>query len=149
MSATDTKKKKGGDKAKRLTKPKEIENRTPSLRVTPLPENTNHRGDIFGGWLQSQMDLAGAVRAWEESGKNIATRFAETSFEQPILVGDIVSFFTEVAKIGKTSIAIDIEVWALRRKARVYDKVASGRYTYVAIDKDKSPVSIGLEPTKK
>lgn len=131
-----------GSKQKKLKKPAELTNRTPSLRVATLPENTNHRGDIFGGWLQSQMDLAGAAFAWEETGCNIATRFAETSFEQPIYVGDIVEFYTEKKKTGKTSITVSIDVWALRRVKREYAKVASGEYTYVAIDKSRNPMPI-------
>lgn len=135
MSAKDTKR-------KGLKAPKEIKGKTPSLRVATLPENTNHRGDIFGGWLQSQMDLAGAAHVWEETGCNIATRFAETSFEKPIYVGDIVEFYTNTKKVGKTSITVSIDVWALRRVKREYAKVASGEYTYVAIDKERNPVHI-------
>ena len=129
-------------KRKDIKKPKELKGRRPSLRVATLPKDTNHRGDIFGGWLQSQMDLAGADKAWEETGCTIATRFAETSFEQPIYVGDVVEFYTEVEKIGKTSITVALDVWALRRLKPAYVKVASGRYTYVSIDKNRKPKPI-------
>ena len=125
-----------------IKRPKEIKSRTPSLRVATLPKDTNHRGDIFGGWLQAQMDLAGADRAWEETGCTIATRFAETSFEQPIFVGDVVEFYADVEKIGKTSITISLDVWALRRLKQEYVKVASGRYTYVSIDNNRKPKPI-------
>jgi acyl-CoA thioesterase YciA len=135
MSDKDTKRNK-------IKKPASLKKKTPSLRVATLPENTNHRGDIFGGWLQSQMDLAGAAKAWEETGCNIATRFAETSFEQPIFVGDIVEFYTDIQKMGNTSVTVSMDVWALRRMKQEYVKVASGKYTYVAIDKDRKPMPI-------
>ncbi len=107
-----------------------------------MPENTNHRGDIFGGWLMSQMDLAGADKAREETGCEFATRFAETSFEKPILVGDVVEFYTNVEKVGNTSITIALDVWAVRRLKQEYVKVASGRYTYVSIGNDRQPKPI-------
>ena len=123
--------------------PAELKDKVPVLSVVTMPADTNSRGDIFGGWLMSQMDLAGAARTLEITDSDIATRFAETSFEKPIYVGERVSFYAEVVKKGQTSVTIEIDVWSLRRKRRVYEKVASGKYVYVAIDEHKKKKTMG------
>lgn len=122
--------------------PEDLQEKSPSLLVVTMPADTNSRGDIFGGWLMSQMDLAGAVKAMEHSQTDVATRFAETSFEKPIYVGERVSFYCEITKIGTTSITVEIDVWTCRRSTYCYEKVASGKYVYVAIDKDKNAIAV-------
>jgi acyl-CoA thioesterase YciA len=131
--------------------PDEIKNRTPTLRLTPMPSDTNALGKIFGGWLMSQMDLAASDRARERAGAglDVVTRQATTSFEKPIEVGDMVAFYTEVGRVGTTSVAIKIDVWAQRRISRIYEKVASGEYVFVAIDKNKNKAAIGPVRTPK
>ena len=124
------------------TLPENLRDKRPALLVVAMPADTNSRGDIFGGWLMSQMDLAGAVRAMELSRKDVATRFAETTFEKPIYVGERVSFYAEIVKIGRTSVTIDIQAWTKRRDTHSYEKVATGSYVYVAIDENKKAVPI-------
>jgi acyl-CoA thioesterase YciA len=128
--------------------PNEIKNRIPTLRLVPMPSDTNALGKIFGGWLMSQMDLAASDKARERvgAGLDVVTRQATTSFEKPIEVGDMVSFYTEIGRVGTTSVAIKIDVWAQRRISRVYEKVASGEYVFVAIDKNKNKVAIAPKP---
>lgn len=122
--------------------PEDLKEKEPALLVMTMPADTNARGDIFGGWLMSQMDLAGAVRCMELTKTDVATRFAETSFEKPIYVGERVSFYADIVKTGTTSMTVDIEVWSCRRKTDCYEKVASGKYVYVAIDKDKNAIPV-------
>jgi acyl-CoA thioesterase YciA len=122
--------------------PQELEGKVPTLSVVSRPKDTNSHGNIFGGWLMSHMDLAGAMGAIEFCGQDIVTRHAETLFEKPISVGDKVNFYTEIKKVGTTSVVVGIDVWAMRRGRPIYDKVASGNYTFVAIDENKQAVPI-------
>ncbi len=126
--------------------PPELAGLTPTTKVIPMPADKNANDDIFGGWLMSQMDLASADRARERARRNVVTVHAETTFEQPINVGDLVSIYTAVQSVGNTSVTVKIDVWAQRRVSRIYEKVASGKYTFVAIDKDKNKVVIDPKP---
>ncbi len=127
--------------------PDELKGRVPTLKVIPLLPDSNPSGDIFGGWILSQMDLAGAARAYQYVGGRIVTVGVEAiSFHKPVFLGDQVSFYTQVSKVGQTSITIKIESWALRHtNGRNYEyiKVTEGLYTYVHIDKDRKPARIG------
>lgn len=115
----------------------------PTLRVIPMPADTNAEGDIFGGWLLSQMDLAAASKAYERVGQRIVTVGADKiNFHKPVLVGDEVSFFSEIIRIGNTSIAINVEAWAKHRLQTEHRHVAGGVYTFVAIDEERRPVKI-------
>ena len=108
-----------------------------------MPSDTNAEGDIFGGWLLSQMDLAGASLAYEEVGQRIVTvGVSDVRFHKPVLVGDEVSFYASIRKIGNTSIGIHVEAWAKHRLSTENRHVAEGVYTFVAIDADRKPVSI-------
>lgn len=126
--------------------PEELRGRVPTLKVIPMLPNSNPNGDIFGGWILSQMDLAGASRAYQYVRGRIVTVGVEAmAFHKPVLLGDQVSFFTKVFKVGQTSITILIESWALRHsfgRNYEYHKVTEGLYTYVHIDENRKPAKI-------
>src|SRR5579871_201395 len=113
----------------------------PALRTIAMPADTNPNGDIFGGWVLSQMDLAGGVAARQRTGGRIATVAIEAmKFLRPVMVGDLVTCYGEVLRIGRTSIAIRIETWARRLTALNEPvKVTEGVFTYVAIGDDRRP----------
>lgn len=126
--------------------PEEIRNRIPTLRAIPLPKDVNLAGDIFGGWMLSQMDLAGASCASRFSRKRIVTVGIEAmSFHEPVFVGDEVSFYADIARVGRSSVMVKIDSYALRRESFDYVKVTEGLFTYVAIDAARRPVPIGTD----
>lgn len=123
--------------------PAEIRDRIPTLRNIALPADANPAGDVFGGWLLAQMDLAGASHAYKFAGKRIVTVGIEAmSFHRPVYIGDEVSLYTEIEKVGNTSVTVKIEAWAFRREGRDYAKVTEGLFTYVAIDERRRPVPV-------
>src|SRR3954470_2316066 len=90
--------------------------REPTLRMIPMPADANHTGDIFGGWIMAQVDLAGAVPAMRVARGRVATIAVNSFvFKQPVFVGDIVSFYSEVVRVGRTSITVSVEVYAQHR----------------------------------
>lgn len=111
------------------------------LKVIPMPADCNQNGDIFGGWVMAQVDLAGAVIPHRLAGGRIATvAVNEFIFKQPVRVGDILSFFSKVVRIGRTSITVQVEVYAERFRAQGrYIKVTEALLTYVAIDDQGRP----------
>ena len=111
------------------------------LRVMPLPADVNGNGDIFGGWLMAQMDLAGAVLPSRIAKGRIATvAVNQFIFKQPVSVGDLVSFYARVDRIGTTSITVHVEVFAERNPANLQVvKVTEASLTYVAIDTEGRP----------
>jgi acyl-CoA thioesterase YciA len=111
------------------------------LRVMPLPADVNGNGDIFGGWLMAQVDLAGAVLPARIARGRIATvAVNEFVFKQPVSVGDLVSFYARVTRIGNTSITVHVEVHAERNPANLQVvKVTEANLTYVAIDHEGKP----------
>jgi acyl-CoA thioesterase YciA len=112
--------------------------REPALRAIAMPADANARGDIFGGWLLSQMDLAGGATAMRRAKGRVATvAIASMSFHSPVFVGDEVSCYTELAKIGHTSLTVKIESWARRFASEEIVKVTEGLFTFVAIDADR------------
>lgn len=114
--------------------------RVPTLRIVAMPADTNFNGDIFGGWILAQMDLAGSSAAWEAAGGRLATVGVEAmSFVRPIKVGDDVSIYAHVAKLGRTSIRVEMESWVRRRLTGERMLVTRGTFTYVAINEDGSP----------
>ena len=117
-----------------------LPDRQPTLRVVPMPADVNAAGDIFGGWVMSQVDIAGGIVASNCARGRIATVAVNSFlFKQPISVGDIVSFYAEVVKVGRTSITVDVQVFAERHPANpVVVKVTEARLTYVAINEDGS-----------
>lgn len=114
------------------------------LRVMPLPADVNGNGDIFGGWLMAQVDLAGAVLPSRIAKGRIATvAVNEFIFKQPVSVGDLVSFYARIARIGNTSITVHVEVFAERNPANLQTvKVTEANLTYVAIDGQGKPRQI-------
>jgi len=87
----------------------------PALRVTPMPADANFHGDIFGGWIMSQVDLAGSIPASRRARGRVATVAVNSFiFKQPVLIGDVVSFYAHITKAGKTSITVAVEVYAQR-----------------------------------
>ena len=116
----------------------------PTLRVTPMPSDVNHNGDIFGGWIMSQVDIAGGVHAARRAAGRVATVAVNSFvFKQPVLVGDVVSFYTKILRTGNTSVTIDVEVFAERRLMEpnrlAHIKVTEATLTYVAIGSDRRP----------
>ena len=111
------------------------------LKVIPLPSDTNGNGDIFGGWVMAQVDLAGSVLCARVAQGRIATvAVNEFIFKQPVRVGDLLSFYSSVLRTGRTSITVQVEVFAERIRAQgQYVKVTEARLTYVAIDDEGRP----------
>jgi acyl-CoA thioesterase YciA len=118
-----------------------LPDREPVLRVVPMPADTNQHGDIFGGWIMSQVDLAGGVVAARRARGRVATVAVNAfTFKQPVLVGDVVTFFAQIVRIGRTSITVDVEVYAQRRPDRELTvKVTEATLTYVAVGPDGRP----------
>ena len=110
------------------------------IRTIAMPADTNSNGDMFGGWMVSQMDLGGAIYARNVSRSRITTVAIDAmSFIQPVYVGDIVSCHAALLKVGRTSIRIEVEVWAQRAKGGEHVRVTKGTFTYVAIDDKGRP----------
>jgi acyl-CoA thioesterase YciA len=119
----------------------------PAIRAMPMPADANQNGDIFGGWVLSQMDIAGGqVAARRALGRVATVAITAMSFHQPVLVGDEVSFYGEVAKVGRTSIAVKIEAWVRRGLSAERIKVTQGLFTYVAIGPDRRPRPVPQNP---
>ncbi len=115
----------------------------PALRTIAMPADTNANGDMFGGWLLAQMDLAGSTLAIQKAKARVATVGIESmSFEKPVFVGDEVSFYCHIEKIGRTSITIAIQSWARGRLDDTARKVTEGKFTYVAIGEDRKPIPV-------
>ncbi len=113
---------------------------SPILRVVPRPGDINSNGHIFGGWVLSQMDIAAGIIAAREAEGAVATVAIEAmTFIAPILLQDLISVYAEVERIGRTSIAIRIEVVATRDRGRQEVKVTDGLFTFVALDENHQP----------
>lgn len=117
------------------------QDKQPVLRIIPMPADTNAHGTIFGGWVMAQVDLAGSVPAVQRArGKCVTVSVNSFQFKQPVLVGDLVSFYAEVVKVGRTSITVDVEVFAQRQRyGAELVKVTEAQLTYVAIDDQRKP----------
>ncbi|WP_313080181.1 acyl-CoA thioesterase [Pulveribacter sp.] len=111
------------------------------LKVIPMPADTNSNGDIFGGWVMAQVDLAGSVLpARLIQGRMATVAVNEFVFKQPVRVGDLLSFFAEITRVGTTSMTVQVEVYAERiRTQGRYAKVTEAKLTYVAIDENGRP----------
>ena len=96
-----------------------LPDRPPTLRVVPMPADANQHGDIFGGWVMSQVDIAGGVLAAQRARGRVATVAVNSfMFKQPVLIGDVVSFYSTIVRVGRTSITVDVEVYAQRNPTR-------------------------------
>lgn len=110
----------------------------PTLRVVPMPADVNPNGDVFGGWVMAQVDIAGGIAAMRRS-RGRATTVAVNAFQfrQPVSVGDVLSLYTKILRVGRTSMTIDVEVYAERHPCQpVTVKVTEATLTYVAIDSE-------------
>ena len=125
-------------------RPAQPSNKELVLKVIPLPADTNGNGDIFGGWVMAQVDLAGSVLpARVIRGRMATVAVKEFIFKHPVRVGDILSFFSSVTRIGRTSITVDVEVYAERFGTQgQFVKVTEALLTYVAIDENGKPKEI-------
>ena len=112
----------------------------PALRTIAMPADANPSGDIFGGWLLAQMDLAGGAVATRRAGGRAATvAVTAMTFHLPVFVGDEVSCYAEIVKVGTSSIAVKVESWSRRGLTGERVKVTEGLFTYVAIGSDRRP----------
>ena len=118
--------------------------RDPALRVTLLPRDTNKYGTIFGGVILTHIDLAGAVQARQTCGPYnfVTVAMDKVVFHKPVFVGDVVSFYTETVRIGRTSTTIKIEVEATRADTQETVRVTEAEVVFVAVDKDWKPTPI-------
>ena len=109
-------------------------------RTVAMPADTNQNGDIFGGWLLSQMDLAGGVFASKTSkSRTVTVAIDAINFRKPVFVGDLVSVHANLVRIGRTSVTVHLEAWVLRRKETKSILVTDGNFTYVSIDDQGHP----------
>lgn len=116
----------------------------PTLRVMPMPSDANIHGDVFGGWIMAQVDIAGAIPAARRANGRVATIAVNSFlFKQPVFVGDLLSFYAEVVKVGNTSITVYVEVYAERNRLQADTvKVTEATLTYVATDSSRKPRQI-------
>ncbi|MFN3685979.1 acyl-CoA thioesterase [Salinarimonas sp.] len=111
-----------------------------TVRTMAMPADTNANGDIFGGWVLSQMDQAGGIAGVERARGRVVTISVETmKFIRPVRVGDVLCVYTEIEQIGRTSMKIHIEAWARRFQTDLREKVTDATFTFVAIDDEGRP----------
>jgi len=122
----------------------------PALRAIPMPSDANQSGDIFGGWVLSQMDLAGgSIAARRVKGRCATVAITAMTFHQPIFVGDEVSCYGEIVRVGKTSLTVKIESWARRWGHNEPIKVTEGLFTFVALGPDRRPRPVPPEEASR
>jgi acyl-CoA thioesterase YciA len=111
-----------------------------TTRTLAMPADANPSGDIFGGWVLSQMDLAAGICAGQRAQGRVATIAIDAmKFIRPVHVGDVLCVYTDVSRVGRTSLGIDVEAWVLRQRMGERVKVTEGTFTFVAIDQDRKP----------
>ncbi|SRR5579871_1666707 len=113
------------------------------IRTLAMPADTNQNGDIFGGWLLGQMDLAGGIFAAKAAkSRTVTVAIDAMNFRKPVFVGDVVSVHANLVRVGRTSITVHLEAWVLRRRETQSILVTDGNFTYVAIDDQGKPKAI-------
>ncbi|GAC1409255.1 MAG: acyl-CoA thioesterase [Burkholderiaceae bacterium] len=120
----------------------------PQLRVVPMPSDANIHGDVFGGWIMAQVDIAGSLPAVRRANGRVATVAVNSFlFKQPVFVGDLLSFYAKVVKVGSTSVTVNVEVYAerMRLQSEVV-KVTEATLTYVATGADRKPRALPALP---
>jgi acyl-CoA thioesterase YciA len=124
-----------------------LPDKDPTLRVVPMPADANQHGDIFGGWVMSQVDIAGGILAARRARGRVATVAVNAFvFKQPVLVGDVVSFYSEIIRVGRTSVIVDVQVYAQRNPGKmICVKVTEACLTYVAVGADRRPRELPSE----
>jgi acyl-CoA thioesterase YciA len=116
------------------------------IRTLAMPADTNQNGDIFGGWLLGQMDLAGGIFASKAAkSRTVTVAIDAMNFRKPVYVGDVVSVHANLVRIGHTSITVHLEAWVLRQRESQSILVTDGNFTYVAIDDQGKPRAIGSD----
>jgi acyl-CoA thioesterase YciA len=117
------------------------QDREPIIRVLAMPTDTNAAGDIFGGWIMSQVDIAGSIAAFRRArGRVVTVAVNSFEFHQPVFVGDLISCYAEVTRIGRTSLSVKVEVFAERnRQQEECIKVTEATLTFVAVDEQRKP----------
>ena len=118
-----------------------LPDREPTLRVVPFPADANQHGDIFGGWVMSQVDICGGVVASRRARGRVATVAVNSFvFKQPVLIGDLVSLYGEITRVGRTSVTVDVQVYAQRNpRDLICVKVTEASLTFVAVDPERRP----------
>jgi acyl-CoA thioesterase YciA len=127
------------------------EGKDPILRVVPMPADANQHGDIFGGWIMAQVDIAaGVLAARHARGRVVTVAVNEFQFKQPVFIGDVLSFYGEIVRVGNTSITVNVEVYAQRNPSDVETvKVTEATLTYVATGPDRRPRPVPPLPERK
>ena len=120
--------------------------RQPTLRVVAMPGDCNYTGDVFGGWVMAQVDVAGSIPASRRAhGRVVTVAVNSFVFKQPLFMGDVVSFYADIVKVGRTSITVNVEVYSLRDPVTpTYVKVTEATLTYVAVGEDRRPRQLPL-----
>jgi acyl-CoA thioesterase YciA len=114
-----------------------------AIQTIAMPADANANGDIFGGWLLSQMDLAAGVIAAKRANSRVTTVALDAMvFHKPVFIGDIVSCYGQLLRVGKTSMTIKVEAWKANRREQKRMKVTEGVFTYVAIDEQRKPQAV-------
>jgi acyl-CoA thioesterase YciA len=122
-----------------------LPDRQPTLRVVAMPGDVNALGSVFGGWIMAQVDIAASIPAIRHAKGKVATRAVNSfEFREPLFVGDVVSFYADLVRVGKTSLTVDVEVYAerLRQGAEKSIKVTQAQLTFVALDERGQPRKI-------
>jgi acyl-CoA thioesterase YciA len=118
----------------------------PALRAVAMPADANPHGDIFGGWLLSQMDLAGTMTATRRAkGRTVTVAITAMTFHRPVFIGDEVTCYAEIIKVGRTSITVKVESWVRRGIGDEQIEVTEGIFTYVAVGEDRKPCPVPPE----
>ncbi|MQB42779.1 acyl-CoA thioesterase [Rhizobium sp. ICMP 5592] len=117
-----------------------------TLRTLAMPADANPAGDIFGGWVMAQMDLASGIRAAERArGRVVTAAVKEMAFELPVKIGDTLSVYTDIERVGRTSITLIVEAWAHRSRYNNMEKVIAGTFIMVALDENGAPKPVPAE----
>ncbi|TWB61801.1 (3S)-malyl-CoA thioesterase [Rhizobium sp. ERR 922] len=117
-----------------------------TLRTLAMPADANPAGDIFGGWVMAQMDLASGIRAAERArGRVVTAAVKEMAFELPVKIGDTLSVFTDIERVGRTSITLSVEAWAHRARYNSLEKVTAAIFIMVALDESGLPKAVPEE----
>ena len=111
-----------------------------TLRTLAMPSDANPAGDIFGGWVMAQMDLASGIRAAERAaGRVVTAAVKEMAFKLPVKIGDTLNVYTEITRVGTTSITLNVEAWAQRSRYRLLEKVTAATFVMVSLDETGKP----------
>ncbi len=120
-----------------------------AIRTLAMPADANPSGDIFGGWVLSQMDIAGGIAASQRAdGRTATVAVTAMTFHLPVYVGDVLCVYTDIEAVGRTSITVAIEAWALRRHGGERVRVTEGRFVFVAIGEDGRPRPVPPEKAR-